>query len=128
MDAQAPDDISSFDDAMAAYARLTRLDPADPQPFYQMAVFCEEKVRKDAALASAQRADYLAAGVEAVDQAIALRPDYFEALVYKGLLLHQQARFETDPASRRTLVDEADRLQRQAIELRNQRSGRPRRP
>ena len=105
-----------FDDAMAAYARLTRLDPGDPQPFYQLAVSYEEKVRKDASLASAQQADYLTAGIEAVDQALALRPDYFEALVYKSLLLRQQVRFETDPALQRTLVDEADGLQRQAIE------------
>ena len=117
-----------FDEAMAAYARLTRLDPDDPRPFYQMAVFYEEKVRKDASLSSTQRADYLTAGVEAVDQALALRPDGLEALVYKNLLLRQQARFETDPARQRTLGDEAERLQRQAMKFRNQQAGAPRRP
>ena len=36
-----------FDDAMVAFARLAQLDPADPQPFYRMATFYEEKLRKD---------------------------------------------------------------------------------
>ena len=90
-----------FDEAMTAFARLTRLDPADPQPFYQMAVWYEEKVRKDASLQSAQQAHYLMAGMEAVDQALALRPEDFEALVYKNLLLRHQARFAPDPQAQR---------------------------
>jgi tetratricopeptide (TPR) repeat protein len=115
-----------FDEAMMAFARLTRLDPADAQPFYQLAVFYEEKVRKDASLAAAQRADYLSAGMEAVDQAIALRPDYFEALVYKNLLLRQQARLSADPQAQRSMLDEADRLQRQAIAVRDRQTSGPR--
>jgi tetratricopeptide (TPR) repeat protein len=117
-----------FDAAMAAFARLTRLDPADPQPFYQMAVFYEEKVRKDFRLGSAQQARYLTAGMEAVDQALALRPEYFEALVYKNLLLRQQARFAPDPQAQRLMLEEADRLQQQAIALRDRQAGSRRLP
>jgi tetratricopeptide (TPR) repeat protein len=117
-----------FDEAMTAFAHLTRLDPADPQPFYQMAVFYEEKVRKDAPLPSAQQAHYLTAGMEAVDRALALRPDYFEALVYKNLLLRHQARFAPDPLAQRLMHEEADRLQRQAIALRDRQAGSRRLP
>ncbi len=108
-----------FDEAMAALTRLTQITPADPQPFYQLAVFYEEKVRKDASLERARQATYLAAGHEAVDQALALRPEYFEALVYKNLLLRQEARIAADPQAQRSMLDEADRLQRQAIAVRN---------
>lgn len=117
-----------FDEAMTAFARLTRLDPADPQPFYQMAVFYEEKVRKDASLRRAQQADYLTAGMEAVDQALALRPEYFEARVYKNLLLRHQARFASDPQTQRLMLEEADRLQREAIALRDRQAGGRRLP
>jgi tetratricopeptide (TPR) repeat protein len=116
-----------FDEAVAALARLTQVHPADPQHFFQLAVFYEEKVRKDASLQAAQQHTYLAAGMDAVDQALALRPEYFEALVYKNLLLRQQARFATDPQAQRTMLDDADRLQREAIAVRDQRvRGTPR--
>jgi tetratricopeptide (TPR) repeat protein len=117
-----------FDEAMAASARLTRLNPADPQPFYQLAVFYEEKVRKDPSLRSTQQADYLTAGMEAIDQALALRPEYFEALVYKNLLLRHQARFSADPQTQQMLLEDADRRQRQAIALRDRQAGDRRLP
>jgi tetratricopeptide (TPR) repeat protein len=120
--------LDRFDEAMAAFARLARLDPADPQPFYQMATFYEEKVRMDASLDSTQRIAYLTAGMEAVDQALALRPEYFEALVYKKLLLRHQARFAEVPETQRLLVEAADRLLGQAIALRNRQAGDRRLP
>jgi tetratricopeptide (TPR) repeat protein len=117
-----------FDEAVAAFARLTRLDPADPQPFYQLAVSCEEKVRQDASLRSAQRTGYVTMALEAVDQALALRPDFLEALVYKTLLLRHGARFTADPLAQRARLDDADRVHRQAIDVRNRQARRPRRP
>jgi hypothetical protein len=48
-----------------------------------------------------------------------LKPDYFEALVYKSLLLRlQAARVEQDPARAKALVAEADRLRQRAEALR----------
>ena len=117
--AQFLDRHDRFDEAMAALARVTLLTPADPQPFYQLAVFYEERVRKDQSLGPAEQTTYLAAGMDAVDQALALRPEYFEALTYKNLLLRHQARFVTDPQAQRSMLDEADRLQRQALESRD---------
>jgi tetratricopeptide (TPR) repeat protein len=115
-----------FDEAMAAMARLAELNPVDPQPFYHLAVFYEEKVRKDFRLAPARQADYLRAATEAVDRALALRPEYFEALVYKNLILRQQARFAGNPSAQRMLLEEADRLQEQALQVRNRQArGRP---
>ncbi len=112
-----------FDEAMAAFARLAQLNPADPQPFHQMATFYEEKVRKDPRLDGIRRIAYVTAGMEAVDQALALNPEYVEALVYKNLLLRHQARFADDPETQRRLVEAADRLQGEAIALRNRHAG-----
>jgi tetratricopeptide (TPR) repeat protein len=117
-----------FDEAMEALEQGGRLEPGNPQAPYQLAVFYEEKVRKDYSLTRPQQITYLAKGLEAVDRALALRPDYFEALTYKNLILRQQARFETDPGARRALIDHADRLQRQAIDVRNAQARGPRLP
>ena len=58
------------------------------------------------------------AGLENVNKALQLNPTYVDALVYKGLLLRQQALVEKDRAKQLQLIDDATALQKQAIELR----------
>ena len=117
-----------FDRSMEMFQRVTALEPGNPTAFYQMAVYFEEKVRKDFALERTRQTAYLAKGLDAIDRALALRPDYFEALTYKNLLLRQQARFEADPDTQRLLIEQADALQRQAIAVREEQVRRSRRP
>jgi len=109
-----------FDKAMESFQRITQIEAKNPQNFYQMAVFYEEKVRKDFTLKPQQVADYLTKGMEAVDKALELRPDYFEALTYKNLILRQQAsKVEKNPKRQQELIKEADEYQKKAIDTRN---------
>jgi tetratricopeptide (TPR) repeat protein len=109
-----------FDRAMEAFQKITEIEPKNPQNFYQMAVYYEEKVRKDFTLKPPQQAEYLRKGMEAVDKALELRPDYFEALTYKNLLLRQQAlKVEKNPARQQELIRQADEFQKRAIDVRN---------
>jgi hypothetical protein len=48
----------------------------------------------------------------AVDHALQLKPDYVEAIVYKGLLLRLQANLEKDPAKQQQLLKDATRSAR----------------
>jgi tetratricopeptide (TPR) repeat protein len=107
-----------FDRAMDSFQRITQIEPENSQHFYEMAVFYEEKVRKDFTITPLQVTEYLTKGLEAVDKALELRPDHFEALTYKNLILRQQARFEADPDTQRLLIEQADAFQRQAIAVR----------
>jgi hypothetical protein len=89
-------------------------------------VFYEEKVRKDFTIKTAQQADYLNKGIEAVDKALELRPDYSEALTYKGLLKRQQAsKVEKNAAKQQQLIKEADELLKKALDIRNRQTGTP---
>jgi tetratricopeptide (TPR) repeat protein len=108
-----------FDRAMESFSRMTQIEPNNPQNFYQMAVYYEEKVRKDFTLKPAQKVDYLDKGMEAVDKALALKADYFEALTYKNLLYRQQALQEKNPARQKELLQKADEYQKKAIDVRN---------
>lgn len=116
-----------FDKAMESFARITQIEPQNPQNFYQMAVFYEEKVRKDFTLKGPQVADYLAKGMEAVDKALELRPDYFEALTYKNLILRQQAsKVERNPARQQELIRQAEEVLKKALDIRKlQQTGAP---
>ncbi len=109
-----------FDKAMESFQRITQIEPKNPQNHYQMAVFYEEKVRKDFTIKPAQQAEYLEKGLVAVDHALELRPDYSEALTYKGLLMRQQAaKVEKNAAKQQLLIKEADELLKKALDIRN---------
>jgi tetratricopeptide (TPR) repeat protein len=110
-----------FDKAMASFEKVTQLEPANPQGFYNLAVRFEEKSRKDYTVKPAQKADYVKRGMAAIDKALEIRPDYFEALTYKGLMLRQAATIAKGPEQKR-LLDEADKFQKKAIEIQNLKS------
>ena len=56
-------------------------------------------------------------GEEALQHAIAMKPDYAEAIVYLNLMYRQQALLETDPAKQQQLIAQADTLRNKAIEI-----------
>jgi tetratricopeptide (TPR) repeat protein len=110
----------AFETAMSKYEQVTTLEPTNPQTFYNVALRYEEVVRKDYRLNAAKKGEYLKKGVEAIDKALAIRPDYFEALTYKNLLLRQQALLERNGSPKqKQLIEEADRLRNRAIEVQN---------
>jgi len=98
------------------------LEPKNPQGYQLVAVYYWEKVYKDHRLTSAQKKDYIAKGIEASDKALALNPDYADALNYKNLLLRLQGNEETDMAKRAALYKEADELRNRGIELTKKKS------
>ena len=54
-------------------------------------------------------------GLTSVDKALALNPDYVEALTYRGLLLRIEAAMEKDAARQKALLNEASQLQEKAV-------------
>lgn len=110
---------SQFDKAAEAYTQRAQMDPNNPEAYWMIAAFFEEKVRKDYRLPPKTKQEYVTRGLEATDKALAIRPDFAEALTYKNLLLRQQALLEKDPKKQQELLKEADKLREKAIELRN---------
>jgi len=71
-------------------------------------------------LTEADKRKYIQAGIEEADKALALKPDYFEALTYKNLLLRSMALVEKDPGRQQALLKQADTLRDKAQELQKQ--------
>jgi protein TonB len=80
-----------------------------------------DKVRGDLALDAAQKRAYIQQGLQAEDRALALQPDYLEALTYKNILLRLKANASSDPLEQKRLIDEADALRNRALELQRDR-------
>ncbi len=110
-----------FPRTIATLTRWAGVDPANPVVHFTMSSYYWDKAYRDNTLSDAQKRDYIARGLQAADQAIALNPEYMEALVYKNLLLRSQALLESDPAVQKGLITEADELRTRAIKIRNAR-------
>jgi len=112
-----------FEKAMAILDGVAQRDPSDAEIQQMMAAWYHEKASKDKTLATAQRLTYVGKGIDATNRALAIRPDYIDALVYKGILLKLRAELTTDPAERTRSAAEADALLKRARELREKKSG-----
>ena len=67
------------------------MSPSDAEAQHVIATFYEEKVRKDTSLAAGDRLRYIQAGIAAEDRALALNPEYVDAMIIKNILLRHQA-------------------------------------
>lgn len=106
-----------FEKTMEALHKAADIKPDDPQGHQLVATYYWEKAQKDHRLSNDQKKDYITKGIAAADRALALNPEYIEALTYKNILLRMQGNLETDMAKRTALYKEADELRNKAMEL-----------
>jgi tetratricopeptide (TPR) repeat protein len=106
-----------FEKSFGALKKRMELDPNNPEAYFFTASVLWEKSFKDATLTDAQKKDYAQQGLDAVDKAISLNPNYMEAVTYRGLLLRVQAALEKDAGRQKALLTEAEKMQAQAKEL-----------
>ena len=106
-----------FEKTMEALHKAADIKPDDPQGHQLVATYYWEKAQKDHRLSNPQKKDYIMKGIAAADRALALNPEYIEALTYKNILLRMQGNLETDMAVRTRLYKEADELRNKAMDL-----------
>jgi len=102
----------------ALYARAKQ-EPNNPEAHYTIATYYWEKAYRDFTTPEADKVKFVKQGLESVDEAIKLNPNYFEALTYKNLLLRVQANLEKNPAKQQELLKEANQWRDKAQEVRN---------
>jgi predicted Zn-dependent protease len=107
-----------FDKTIEALEERATKEPNNPEAFYTIATYYWDEAYRDFKLKEAEKKDFVAKGMTAVDHALQLKPDYVEAIVYKGLLLRLQANLEKDPAKQQALLKEATTLSEKANAMR----------
>jgi tetratricopeptide (TPR) repeat protein len=122
-----------FDKARDAYIRNTQEDPGNHLPFYAVGAVDWIIVHNGAsALSMNQRSSLIAEGLEYLDKAMTINPDYEATLWYENLLIREQsailkekARQTQDANETRTLLataaeldDRADDWSNRALEVR----------
>lgn len=106
-----------FDQTIEALEARAASEPNNPEAYYTIATYLWDKTFRDFRLKDADKRAYLEKGVAATDKAIAIKNDYLEAIVYKGLLLRLQANMEKDRGRQQALLKEADELRDRAKAL-----------
>ena len=111
-----------FDKLVEALEARTAMEPNNPEAHYTIATYYFNKASRDFSLSAADKTKYTTTGIAAVDKALAINAEYMDALVYKNLLLRQQALTETNVARQQALLKEADELRDRAEEIRKQKA------
>lgn len=106
-----------FDETMTALEERTKYEPNNPEAYHYMATFYQDKIQKDFRLSKPQQRIYALKGIAAEDKAVALNPNYAEAMIYKNILLRQQANTEKDPAVQKALIAQAEELRAKGIAI-----------
>ncbi len=106
-----------FDKTIEALEARAAAEPNNPEAYYTIATYLWDKTFRDFRLKEPEKRAYLDKGVAATNKAIAIKGDYLEAIVYKGLLLRLQANMEKDRTKQQALLKEADALRDRAKAL-----------
>jgi tetratricopeptide (TPR) repeat protein len=99
------------------------LEPQNPEAHYTLATYHWDKASRDFRLSDKEKMQLVLDGLAAVDKALEIKPDYVEAMTYKGLLLRTQALVERDPAVQQRLIREGTAIGDKANEMRKARAG-----
>jgi tetratricopeptide (TPR) repeat protein len=73
------------------------LEPNNPEAHYTLATYHWDKASRDFRLSDKEKLQLVLDGLDSVNKALSIKPDYIEAMTYKGLLLRTQALVEKDP-------------------------------
>jgi tetratricopeptide (TPR) repeat protein len=111
-----------FPEAKEYYQKIAQLDPNDPETYYSLAVIDwmqayqpDQKARAELGLKPTdelkdkkvceqlkdQNTEKVEEGIQYLDKALQLRPDYDDAMAYLNLLYRQKAEYECDNSDAR---------------------------
>jgi tetratricopeptide (TPR) repeat protein len=112
----------NFNESLNWYQKITLLDSKNPESFYVYGVVCYEKVAKNPPADDNEKMAIIERGKAALQHAIDMKADYFEAMAYLNLLWRQQALLDakTDPVKGQADVAQADAIRNKAIQIINQ--------
>lgn len=108
--------------AIRFFQKRAEIEPGNKEAWYTIGVVCwERSYRGGITVSSEERAELIAAGQKALQKALSLDPDYFEALSYTNLLYREQAKVEQtagDYEGALRSTQKADDFMRKALEVR----------
>jgi tetratricopeptide (TPR) repeat protein len=109
-----------FDETMEWLGKARDVQATNPEGYYLIAVHYWDKVYRDPDLSATDKKEYIALGQAQLDKALEIDDQYVDALIYKNLLLREEAKIETNARRKQELTAQADELRDRAMALREQ--------
>jgi tetratricopeptide (TPR) repeat protein len=94
------------------------IEPTNPEPYVMIGVQAWDRSYHYPDIDPATRAKIVGDGMDALQTALKIKPDNFDALTYMNLLYREKAKLETDDAKKQEDVAAADKYRQQALDLR----------
>lgn len=107
-----------FDTAVTWLKKRLEVEGNNPEVYYLVGVQAWDRSYNFPDLPPETRAKIVDEGLQALNKAVEIKPDYFEAISYINLLYREKAKMEADPARKKEYIDTADKYLQQALELR----------
>jgi len=99
-----------FEKAIEALEQRAEKEPTNPEAYHMIASSYWKETMQNGGLKDQVKQDHIQKGLQAEDKALQLKPDYVDALTFKGLLLRLEANVEKDPAKQQQLLKDAEGL------------------
>jgi tetratricopeptide (TPR) repeat protein len=108
--------------------KIQAIDPSNAESLYRVAVIDYNDSSKKTGI-QGENVEFLTAddkgktlsdiqeGLDCIDKALKIRPDYFDAMDYENLLWREKAMFEKDPKARAELIRNADLISQKALQM-----------
>ena len=113
--------LGRFEETIAAFMQVAELEPNNPPGWHNIGAYYMDKVVQEGKLKRLKESvlrEYAIKGIEAENRALAINSEYYDAIIFKNILLRLQAQYERDPAVQRRLTAEADALYKKGEVLR----------
>lgn len=150
--ASAPYSPAKFEESKTYHQMHIKLKPEDPEPYYWIGVIdwtlafrangemrlaynkanVAKQIKDMDPLPAKPRAEYaekygalIEEGIDSVQEAIKLRPDYEDAMAYLNLLYRRKADIVVSAEERDALLKQADELVDRVKEIKQRKSGAP---
>jgi tetratricopeptide (TPR) repeat protein len=109
-----------FDETMEWLGKARDVQATNPEGYYLIAVHYWDKVYRDPDLTADNKKEYIGLGMAQLDKALEIDDQYVDALIYKNLLLREEAKIEPNAKRKAELTAQADELRDRAMALREQ--------
>jgi len=121
--------LQEYDKSKEWCRKVFSVDPDNAEALYRIAVIDFDQSSQKTGL-QGENVEFLTAedkietlkdideGLDAIDKALKIRPDYFDAMEYQNLLWREKAKFENDAKVRAELVRQADLVAQKALMMR----------
>jgi tetratricopeptide (TPR) repeat protein len=107
-----------FDNGVNWLKKRLEIEGNNPEVYYLIGVQAWDRSYNFPDLDPALRAKIVDEGLQSLNKAVELKPDYFEAVSYINLLYREKAKMEPDPAKKQEYTDTANKYLQQALEMR----------